>query len=216
VSQHWPKLCEEFARESALRELAGARGLTVDGETLQAAVDAFRKTRGLLKREDMTTWLESAGLTLDDVERHVSSALLREALEASLADEELLDYANAQNGALDCLRFSLIESASAQAAQANLDRIAGGVDFEEVARSTSTDGSSGPQGGQLEWFSRRDLPETFAAPLFDSEPGSVLGPLSHSARWYLIRCDEGPVPPPLHRLELIRPEVAAHLVEQAL
>lgn len=197
-------------------EVANGRGLSVDAETLQTAVNAFRKTRGLLTRDDMTTWLANNGLTLDDVELHVTSALQREALEASLANEDLLEYAEAQQGALDCVRFSLIESASAQAAQANLDEIAGGASFEDVARSKSTDGSSGPLGGQLEWFARRELPKPFVAPLFDGEPGSISGPICHLARWYLIRRDEGPLAPPPHRLDLIRAEVADRLIGQAL
>ena len=215
LSKRWAGLCEEFEQDRAVVRLAHARGLVVDAEWLQTAVNAYRKTRGLVSAEDTSAWLEAKGLGLEDLELFVTSALLRESLEASLTEDELLAFAEAQGGALDCVRISVIESATAAAARANLDALRSGADFEAVARERSTDGTSGTVGGHLEWFARRDLPPPFVGPVFDAAPGSVVGPIAYGARWYLVRCDEGPVPPTLHRLDRLRAQVVAHLAEQA-
>jgi hypothetical protein len=214
LSGRWSQLCDAFEGERAVVEAASARGLSVDAESLQTAVDAYRKTQGLVGADETQAWLDANGLSLSDVELHVTSALLRDALEASLTDDELLAYAKSQDGALDRVRISVIESASPADAKANLDAIAAGGSFEEIARARSTDGSSGPHGGQLEWFARRDLPAPFVAPLFEAASGSVVGPIAHRARWYVVRCDEGPMSPPVHTLEPLRAEVAAQIVAQ--
>ena len=85
---------------------------------------------------------------------------------------------------------------------------------KSAARTQSTDGASGPHGGQLEWFARRDLPAPFVAPLFEATAGSVVGPIAHAARWYVVRCDEGPMAPPVHMLEPLRAQATAWMVEQ--
>lgn len=51
--------------------------------------------------------------------------------------------------------------------------IAGGADFAEVARASSADRGTAPQGGDLGWFGRGQMVEAFETAAFETEPGEL-------------------------------------------
>lgn len=99
-------------------------------------------------------------------------------------------------------------------AQELVTLLAGGADFAELARERST-GPSGPNGGQLGWFSRGQMVEPFEVAAFALEPGTVSDPVQTQFGWHVIRLNEtrlAEVPP----LADVREELVAELRQQKL
>lgn len=94
-----------------------------------------------------------------------------------------------------------------QEANAVMERLAAGEDFEALARELSADGGTGQQGGDLGWVGRGLLAGPFEDALFAMELGAVEGPVQTNFGYHIIRLDEvraGNVQP----FEQVRDELA--------
>lgn len=65
----------------------------------------------------------------------------------------------------------------------------GGADFADLARERST-GPSGPQGGDLGWFSRGQMVAPFEEAAFALEPGAISAPVQTQFGWHVIKLME--------------------------
>ncbi len=94
-----------------------------------------------------------------------------------------------------------------------IKKLADGGDFEALAREYST-GPSGPNGGDLGWFSAKQMVAPFTAALETLEPGSTTQePVQTQYGWHVIKLEErrpGVVPP----LEQVRDALVKHLEQQ--
>ncbi len=66
----------------------------------------------------------------------------------------------------------------------------GGADFSALARSNSTDAMTAPTGGQLGWFTRLEVSDTFAEAAFSLAPGEIGQPVHDGDAWHIIRVIE--------------------------
>lgn len=66
----------EVVTRKLTAESAKKSGITISTEELQNAVDQFRLSRGLRKKQDTENWLKSRRLSLDDLESHLETDLL--------------------------------------------------------------------------------------------------------------------------------------------
>ncbi len=69
------------------------------------------------------------------------------------------------------------------------DSIIQGAEFAELAREIS-DGPSAPQGGDLGWFGRGAMVETFEEAAFGMEPGQISEPVRTQFGWHLIKVED--------------------------
>lgn len=78
-------------REAILRkitaEAARVSGIEISDEELQGAADVFRISKGLHKSEDTVEWLQSKGLSLDDLEYFLETSLLIAKFKDALAEK---------------------------------------------------------------------------------------------------------------------------------
>ena len=81
----------------------------------------------------------------------------------------------------------------AQAGEA-LKKLQGGAAFAAVAKSSSLDSSTAPNGGEAGWVHRNDLPPEMAAKLFGAKAGEVVGPLQAGGAWALLEVEEVKTP----------------------
>jgi peptidyl-prolyl cis-trans isomerase C len=70
-------------------------------------------------------------------------------------------------------------------AQAVIDELAEGADFAELAAERSV-GPSGPNGGQLGWFTAGMMVPEFEEAVFALEPGEVSEPVETQFGWHVI------------------------------
>lgn len=135
----------------------------------------------------------------------LAQALVNNYIEQNPAtDEELAaEYATVTGGAQAQqykARHILLESeADARSVIGELD---GGADFAELAKSRST-GPSGPQGGDLGWFSSDSMVKPFSDAVVAMENGSYSKePVQTQFGWHVILREESKanVPPPLDQV----------------
>jgi peptidylprolyl isomerase/peptidyl-prolyl cis-trans isomerase D len=69
------------------------------------------------------------------------------------------------------------------------DSIEAGASFARMARQYSEDASAS-QGGDLGWFTRGRMVESFEEAAFNAEPGSLVGPIKSEFGYHLIRVGE--------------------------
>ncbi|MDH3265056.1 MAG: peptidylprolyl isomerase [Paracoccaceae bacterium] len=135
-------------------------------------------------------------------------AVTDEALQA-LYTERFADAAPSQEYNASHILVATEEEAAALKAEVD-----GGADFAELARTRST-GPSGPNGGDLGWFTEGMMVEPFEQALLLLKPGEVSGPVQTQFGWHVIMLNEvrlKEAPP----LDEVRGELSEELQRQAI
>jgi peptidyl-prolyl cis-trans isomerase C len=174
---------DQLVQQTALAQSLG-------GEVTRATqLQIDNQTSGLLAGEALGKKVQAA----------VTEEALQEAYDARFANAEPKTEYNAAH--------ILVETE--EAAQAIKEEIAGGADFAEVAKEKST-GPSGPNGGDLGWFSEGMMVPEFEAVAMALEPGDVSDPVQTQFGWHIIKLNEtrlAEAPP----LEEVRGELATEI-----
>lgn len=173
--------------------IAGADAGLAEDEEVKARVEALER------RVIAETYLDRA---LDDA---LTEDAIKAKYDAFIATNEPENQVHA--------RHILLESEEdAKAVIAELDD---GADFVELAKEKST-GPSGPNGGDLGFFSRGDMVAPFADAAFSMDAGTYSKePVQTQFGWHVILVEEvkeGTQP----TLEEIRPQLAAEVTGEAI
>ncbi|GAA0296863.1 peptidylprolyl isomerase [Rhodovulum strictum] len=134
-----------------------------------------------------------ARLALENERRSflAGEALARIAREAATDEAIQAAYDAAYSGAEPTTEYRaahiLVETE--EEAQAALAKVREGNDFGEVAKETSID-SSGPMGGELGWFTKGMMVQSFEDAVVAMQPGTVSGPFETQFGWHLVKLHE--------------------------
>ncbi len=121
-----------------------------------------------------------AAMTLDEVSQgEIPDEDLQAQYDAQYADVEPVTEYNASHILVD----------SEEAAQDLVDQLENGADFADLARENST-GPSGPNGGQLGWFSEGMMVPPFEAAVMDLSVGEVSAPVQTRFGWHVIKLND--------------------------
>jgi peptidyl-prolyl cis-trans isomerase C len=159
-------------------------------------------------RQDMSTQVE---LGLQNEERaFLAASYIDSVAMAEISDEELQAEYDAQFASVEPAQefnASHILVESEEEAQALIDQLAEGADFAELAMESSI-GPSGPNGGQLGWFTAGMMVPEFESAVFELEPGEVSAPVQTQFGWHVVLLNDtrAQEPPALD-------EVRADLIE---
>lgn len=124
-----------------------------------------------------------AMLAAEAVEGIATEAVTDEALQAAY-DEQ---FANAEQGTEFSAAHILVETE--EEAQALITELEGGAEFAALAREKST-GPSGPNGGDLGWFSAGMMVQPFQDAVEALEVGKVSAPVQTQFGWHVIQLKE--------------------------
>jgi len=113
------------------------------------------------------------------INQNISDEDVRAAYEELIAEQVPEEQLRARHILLASLE-------DAQGVKAELDA---GADFEEMAREKST-GPSGPNGGDLGFFSRGQMVSEFEDAVFALETGEVSEPVQTQFGWHIIKLEE--------------------------
>lgn len=146
-----------------------------------------------------------AGVVLDDT-----------AADAATEDAIAEAYAQRYSGAEPSKEFNaahiLVETEeAAREIKAQLDA---GADFTSLAKERST-GPSGPNGGELGWFSAGMMVKPFEDAVIALEPGEVSDPVETQFGWHVIRLAETRIVE-APALDEVREELAAEIQARAV
>jgi len=141
-------------------------------------------------REDLSQAMQ---LGLENEERaYVAALTLDEVAMAEIPQEELQAEYDAQFGSVEPAteyNASHILVGTMEEAQALVEELENGADFAELAQEHST-GPSGPNGGQLGWFSAGMMVPTFEEAVMALEVGEVSAPVETRFGWHVVVLNE--------------------------
>lgn len=136
--------------------------------------------------QDITLRME---LGLDNERRAFLAAMLLDQIGlADLPEEEVQAEYDAQYGSAGSVtefNASHILVETEQEAQALIEALAEGADFGELAQERSI-GPSGPNGGQLGWFTAGMMVPAFEEAVFALEVGEVSPPVETQFGWHVV------------------------------
>ncbi len=111
-------------------------------------------------------------------------------------EEHLDDFQQPASAEVTLVEFSRVPGPADTAAALELaNRLRAetlaGADFAELATQHSVDPGSGPQGGDLGWFSQGDMTPTFEAAAFElQQPGQISEPVLSPYGYHIIKLEE--------------------------
>ncbi|MEE4188304.1 MAG: peptidylprolyl isomerase [Roseobacter sp.] len=156
-------------------------------------------------------------LTLENEERSLKAGeFLNTALATAVSEEEVVATYDARFGSIDPqeeYNASHILVTTEEEALAVKETLDGGADFAATARTNST-GPSGPNGGELGWFSSGMMVPSFEAATIALSVGEVSEPVETQFGWHVIRLNDTrskPVP----SLDEVRPQILDELRNEA-
>ena len=140
--------------------------------------------------EDMSQAMQ---IGLENERRAYLAAMALDAVgNADVAEEDVQAEYDAQYGdAAPATEYNashiLVETE--EEAQSLIEELEGGADFAELAQQNST-GPSGPNGGQLGWFSPGMLVPSFEEAVFELEVGEISAPVETQFGWHVVKLNE--------------------------
>lgn len=143
---------------------------------------------------------------IDDViSAEIDDAAIQAAYEEQYADAEPKTEWNASH---------ILVETEEQAAELVEEARAEDADFAALAKEYST-GPSGPNGGELGWFSSGMMVEPFEMAVQDMEPGDIEGPIQTQFGWHVVKLnDTREAGPPA--LEEVRGDIVSQLQSTAV
>lgn len=155
-------LVEQLIQQTVLGQASG-------GMTRQSQIELDNQRRALLASEQLDKII-SAAATDDEI---------KAAYQAQYADAKPTKEWNASH----------ILVKTEQEAKDLIDQLNNGADFAELAKEKST-GPSGPNGGELGWFSAGMMVKPFEDAVMTMEDGSIAGPVKTQFGWHVIKLNE--------------------------
>jgi peptidyl-prolyl cis-trans isomerase C len=149
--------------------------------------------------------------------RALRDVFFEQAIRSNITDETAKAVYDEQIGNLQAevevrARHILVETEE-KAAEV-IEKLEGGADFVELARTEST-GPSGPNGGDLGYFVRGQMVEPFATAAFELEVGAISKPVQTQFGWHVIKLeDRRDRQPP--SFDQVKDQVKASMVRQIL
>ncbi len=206
-------------RRSAVRARAEAQGLTLPEGPLDLDDDAVRAIveemvdQTLLALEARRRGLdrdpEVRRLVAQKREAVLSDVLLQRLVEAEVTDEALRRIYEDKAALIDDndeVRVRQIVVANQKQAEEVAARLAAGESFADLARTLSIDEASKDKGGDLGFFTRRDMLPGIARVVFSLAPGKTSKPFKTRQGWHIVRV-EARRKPVLPSFEAVQPEL---------
>ncbi len=154
--------------------------IDISDQELQAAMDVFRRARKLYKAEDTLRWMERRGITHQQLESMMSAQARLVKLRDKVTGGRIDEYFCAHSADFDTAYISRFVVADERKASEFADLIRNGVlDFVSAAQRYFIEEKRSRQ-AMTNFFStvqRREAPAEIRDVLFQSAPGSILGPV---------------------------------------
>lgn len=176
----WPMLMDQLTRQTAMAQAGEAGKTPLDDARIELARRAILASSALERI----------------AEPEPTEAELQAAYDAAFGGAEpVTEYSAAH---------ILVETEeAAKAVEADL---AAGKDFGDVAEQRSTD-SSGPNKGELGWFTLDMMVQPFADAVAELEKGAVSGPVQSQFGWHVIKLNDSRIKE-APKLEEVRDQLA--------
>ena len=182
----------EMVKRKEIAKKAAELGIKVTDEQLQNFADSFRSARGLLTAEATTRFLQTWGLSDDDLESFCETAVMAQHVEETMAgDAAIKEYFANNRSEFDLARVSIIVVEKEGLANEIMMQVTqDGEDFHALARKHSVDGTTKYAGGYAGMVTRAMLEPEMAAKVFNVSAGEVVGPFNCDGAYRIIMVEE--------------------------
>ena len=206
------RLAEKLPAEYRQRPLESYFGGLVDDVIDSRLAAVAGAESGLSENPDVSRLMEVAAMRVLAeawIAQQVNEAITEDALTATY---KLYITDNGSREEVKARHILVPEEATARAI---IEKLTGGADFAEIAKTDST-GPSGPNGGDLGYFARGAMVPTFEAAAFELEPGSFTPePVQTQFGWHIIKVEDKRVATPPSFEEMV-PQLRQNLLNQTL
>lgn len=161
------------------------------GPLVEQVIDLELLYRDALKRGVHTKPETKANIAMA-TRKAMADMALQQAVEEQLTDEAMKKWYDEHQVqfAQEQVKLNHIVAADEKAAQAAMAEIEGGKSFADVAKATSLDQGSAAKGGELGWFSKKDLGGPLGEAAFDAKEGKATGPVKTQYGYHVILVSE--------------------------
>jgi len=180
------RITDRLVNVCLIQEELERNPVELSDDELQAAMDAFRRARKLHKAADTHRWMQRRGVTYQELERIVTSEATIQKLRDNLVASRVGDYFETNSDSFDTAYFVHLALRHQATARELCEQLRdGAIDFFETAQKLFVANQS--TAPVFKAVQRRGIPEEFRAELFQSAPGSVLGPVHDEDGYALVR-----------------------------
>ena len=206
------RLAEKLPTEYRQRPLESYFGGLVDDVIDSRLAAVAGAESGLSENPDVSRLMEVAAM------RVLAEAWIAEQVNEAITEDALTATYKlfiSDNGSREEVKARHILVPEEATARAIIEKLTGGADFAEIAKTDST-GPSGPNGGDLGYFARGAMVPTFEAAAFELEPGSFTPePVQTQFGWHIIKVEDKRVAT-LPSFEEMVPQLRQNLLNQTL
>ncbi|MDA9765087.1 peptidylprolyl isomerase [Alphaproteobacteria bacterium] len=206
------RLAEKLPAEYRQRPLESYFGGLVDDVIDSRLAAVAGAESGLSENPDVSRLMEVAAM------RVLAEAWIAEQVNEAITEDALTATYKlfiSDNGSREEVKARHILVPEEATARAIIEKLTGGADFAEIAKTDST-GPSGPNGGDLGYFARGAMVPTFEAAAFELEPGSFTPePVQTQFGWHIIKVEDKRVATPPSFEEMV-PQLRQNLLNQTL
>ena len=181
------RIAERLVNACLIQEALQEQPVEISDEQLQAAIDSYRRARGLLSADATHVWLKQNGLTHQRLEQRLLEELALAELRARIAEGRIESYFVLHRADFDTALVAWLVLEDAETATGIAQ---GGHDFYQAAqlRFTSAREEERRHLGQL--FRRRrrsDLSIEVAELIFGASPDQVVGPFADHSGYAVVK-----------------------------
>ena len=206
------RLAEKLPAEYRQRPLESYFGGLVDDVIDSRLAAVAGAESGLSENPDVSRLMEVAAM------RVLAEAWIAEQVNEAITEDALTATYKlfiSDNGSREEVKARHILVPEEATARAIIEKLTGGADFAEIAKTDST-GPSGPNGGDLGYFARGAMVPAFEAAAFELEPGSFTpDPVQTQFGWHIIKVEDKRVATPPSFEEMV-PQLRQNLLNQTL
>jgi putative peptide maturation system protein len=165
--------------------------IEISNQELQAAMDGFRRARKLFTADDTHRWMERRGITHHELEQLVSSLATTVKLRDEVVGDRVDDYFTSHSEAFDVVHVARIVLCDEAEAVRLAERIRNHeADFNEAAQDSFIAASGFRKAKDGDFFvsmRQREAPAEICTSLFESSPGSIVGPVREGENHVIFR-----------------------------
>jgi putative peptide maturation system protein len=181
------RIAERIINACLILEVLQEQPVEISDDQLQAALDGFRRARGLLSADRTQAWLKQHGLTHPQLEQRVSDELALAQLRARIAEGRIESHFELHRADFDTasVAWLVLEDAEAATRAARSSQ-----DFYQAAqlRFTSAKVEEQHHVGQLfRRLRRSDLSSELAELIFGAAPDEIVGPVAESDGFAVVK-----------------------------
>ena len=181
------RIAERLIGACLIQDVLQEQPVEITDAQLQAALDRFRRARGLLSADRTRRWLDQHGLTHPQLEQRLLDELALAQLRARIAEGRIESHFNLHRADFDTalVAWLVLEDAQAAARAARSSD-----DFYQAAqlRFTSSPAEERHHIGQLFRRVRRsDLSSELAEAIFGASPEAVVGPVADRSGFAVVK-----------------------------